>query len=231
MVANNLEYMLQLARSMGVGVLIANQSMQDLRKGNIDLIPAIEANCRLRQWFSVSSGDDQERLIRSSGTTVDTSMGRSTSFGVDGTQGSTSYSESEKVVTRLTINDILLTNDHPFRSILRVSRGAGYAQFGGMPVIIQSQYHITKEEYQRRKALPWPSAEGAFLPSAHTLTAPTQANNFSTTQPGFSWSEEVIGAAESPPLTPDGEQDLNSLFDNLRGDIEQPPRRRRKGNK
>ena len=31
MVASNLEYMLQLARSMGVGVILANQSMQDLK--------------------------------------------------------------------------------------------------------------------------------------------------------------------------------------------------------
>jgi type IV secretory pathway TraG/TraD family ATPase VirD4 len=54
MVAGNLEYMLQLARSMGIGVILANQSMEDLKKSSVNLIPAIEANCRLRQWFSVS---------------------------------------------------------------------------------------------------------------------------------------------------------------------------------
>src|SRR5690606_19749313 len=32
MVASNLEYMLQLARSMGVGIILANQSMEDLKK-------------------------------------------------------------------------------------------------------------------------------------------------------------------------------------------------------
>jgi len=67
MVASNLEYMLQLARSMGVGVILANQSMEDLKKSTTNLIPAIEANCRLRQWFSVSSSDDQQRLINASG--------------------------------------------------------------------------------------------------------------------------------------------------------------------
>lgn len=230
MVANNLEYMLQLARSMGVGVIIANQSMQDLRKGNIDLIPAIEANCRLRQWFSVSSGDDQERLIRSSGLTVETLTSRSQSVNSEN-KTSSSVTTSEHIAPRLTINDILLVNDHPFQSILRVSRSAGYAQFGGMPVIIQSQYHISKDEYQRRKAMPWPSAAGAFLPSTQQPTLSQAATTAPAAQPSFSWSEEEIGGSDVPPLTNAAEQDLNTLFDNLRTDIGQPPRRRRKGNK
>lgn len=230
MVANNLEYMLQLARSMGVGVIIANQTMQDLKKGNIDLIPAIEANCRLRQWFSVSSGEDQERLMRSSGVTIDTAISRSTSVKDDGKR-STSYTETEQVVPRLSINDILLTNDHPFRSILRVSRGDGYAQFGGMPVIIESQYHITRQEYQRRKALPWPAAEGAFQPRAEAIAGERATGIRPQSKSGIQWSEEVIGGPPNPPLSPAGEQDIKTLFDSLRTDIEAPAPRRRKGNK
>jgi hypothetical protein len=67
MVAHNVEYMLQLARSMGVGIILANQSLQDLG----ELLPAVEANCRYRQWFAVSSLDDRRRLIESSGETVE----------------------------------------------------------------------------------------------------------------------------------------------------------------
>ena len=77
MIARNLEYMLQLARSMGVGVIIANQSMQDLKKSSMDLITPIESNCRYRQWFSVSSAEDRERLVKSSGETVDLLVSRS----------------------------------------------------------------------------------------------------------------------------------------------------------
>ena len=67
MVARNIEYMLQLARSMGVSVILANQTMQDLRTSTADLIPPIEANCRYRQWFAVSSAEDRRRLVESSG--------------------------------------------------------------------------------------------------------------------------------------------------------------------
>ncbi len=164
MVANNLEYMLQLARSMGVGVILANQSMEDLRKGNTNLIPAIEANCRLRQWFSVSSSDDQQRLMEGSGLTVDRQRGWSSSTNSQGGT-TTTFSETEQVVNRFTMNDVLLTSDHPFRSILRIGRGAGYAQYGGMPVIIESEFHISETEYQRRRAMPWPEAAGTFVPA------------------------------------------------------------------
>lgn len=163
MVASNLEYMLQLARSMGVGVILANQSMEDLKKSTTNLIPAVEANCRLRQWFSVSSSDDQHRLIDGSGLTVDRALSRSVSRDSEGRQ-SVSYSENEQVVSRFTINDVVLTSDHPFRSFLRIGRGAGYAQYGGLPVIIESAYHISPEEYKRRKTLPWPSGPGMFTP-------------------------------------------------------------------
>ena len=69
MVAKNLEYLLQLARSMGVGVILANQTMEDLRTSRSNLIPTIETNCRYRQWFSVSAVEDRRRLIESSGET------------------------------------------------------------------------------------------------------------------------------------------------------------------
>lgn len=228
MVANNLEYMLQLARSMGVGVILANQSMQDLRKGNVDLIPAIEANCRLRQWFSVSSDDDQQRLIRSSGLTVETMTSRSQSVNSDG-KSSTGVTHSEHIAPRLTINDILLANDHPFRSILRVSRGAGYTQFGGMPVIIESQFHISQEEYDRRKRLPWPAAEGAIQPRVVSRAGEGVAPSPPSNPDDFPWTEEVIGHRESVPLSDDGQQDVATLFDSLRNDLDASTARRREG--
>lgn len=69
--SGNLEGILQIARSMNVGVILANQSMQDFRTRGVDLIPAIEANCRFRQWFGVSSTDDRSRIVRNSGETLE----------------------------------------------------------------------------------------------------------------------------------------------------------------
>jgi hypothetical protein len=214
MVASNLEYMLQLARSMGVGVILANQSMEDLKKSTINLIPAIEANCRLRQWFSVSSSDDRERLIRSSGETVDVAYGRTRTQNSEGKTGY-SYSETERVVPRITLNDVLLTSDHPSRSILRISRGKGYAQYGGMPVIIESDYHITEEEYRRRCAMPWPTPTGTFVPANQT-TKPTMS-----VPQGPTWTQEVIGQEENGGASVDTaaiDEFLNGLKQSLEND-------------
>ena len=229
MVASNLEYMLQLARSMGIGVILANQSLEDLKKGTTNLIPAIEANCRLRQWFSVSSSEDQERLMRSSGLTVDRTLSRSVSMNHEGRQ-SHSFSVSEQVVNRLTLNDVLLASDHPFRSILRISRGSGYAQYGGMTVIIESQYHISRAEYQRRKSIPWPSDPGTFVAGRQP---PPAASGVTTTSPtpssGPQWSEEVIGTTAPQPLSVTQQASVEELFRQFQQALPAPaPRKKRR---
>ena len=67
--AHNLDTILQIARSMNVGVILANQSMLDLKQEN--LIHVVEANCRYRQWYAISSPEEQERLSKGSGETVE----------------------------------------------------------------------------------------------------------------------------------------------------------------
>jgi len=197
MVARNFEYMLQLARSMGVGIILANQSMEDLKTSTADLIPTIEANCRYRQWFSVSSSADRDRLARSSGETVDYLVTRGSSTHSNGGTSS-SVSLSERIVPRLSANDIMLASDHPKHSIVRISRGAGYAQYGGLPFLCESDYHITEDEYERRRGMRWPNREpGTFIPDehAHPTTPPPP--------PGPVVTTEVIGgkpADEDAPL-------------------------------
>lgn len=219
-VANNLEYMLQLARSMGVGIILANQSMEDLRKAGSNLIPAIEANCRLRQWFSVSSQEDRERILRSSGETIDTTRSWSTTKTDTGIN--TSTAESEVVVPRITMNDLLLMSDHPFQSLFRVSRGLGQAQFGGFPVIIQSEHHISKDEYRRRCSMSWPDTVGAYVPKDYRKsTAPAEPRR---TGPRF--TEETIDGSSSSPSPEEVEEFFEDVERQFFGQP-QPPRPKR----
>ena len=220
MVAGNLESMLQLARSMGVGVILANQSMEDLKKSTVNLIPAIESNCRLRQYFSISSSEDRDRIIQNSGETVDIEYGRTSKELTNG-EWQHSYSESERVVPRISKNDILTVSDNPYRSILQITRGAGYAQYGGYPVIIQSNFHISKAEYERRRQMPWPSLPGMISPKERApkkvVPDPT-AMRTSTT--------EVIGA---PEPTSDGVTDaaIQDFFDSIQDAAPQSPSQNR----
>lgn len=195
MISRNIEYMLQLARSMGVGVILANQTMQDLRTSKADLIPAIESNCRYRQWFAVSSEDDRNRLVRGSGETVDLAETRTYTSGPNGSSTSVSY--QEQVVPRLRPNEILLASDHPRQSIVHISRGVGYAQYGGMPFIVEGEYHVSQQEFERRKSTPWPEAgNGAFVPGTLAANSPAEA----TARPaGPVITTEIIDNGELSP--------------------------------
>jgi hypothetical protein len=78
-----------------------------------------------------------------------------------------SFSESgnEFIGPRLTKNDIKRVTDDDRKSIIQLTRGAGYSQYGGLPLIVESGFHITQEEYERRRDSPWPADEhGTFVP-------------------------------------------------------------------
>ncbi len=173
MASRNLDYLLQLARSMGVSVILANQSMQDLKR--YDLTATLETNCRYRQWFAISGWEDQERLSKSSGETVDTldSLSVTHSINANGASDSTNFSTRQFVGPRLTNNDIKLISDDDRKSVMLINRGADYAQYGGMPVVIESPFHISMSEYERRRDEPWPSGDiGTFLPCETELELP-----------------------------------------------------------
>jgi len=201
MVANNLEAMLQLARSMDVSVILANQTMADLKKSRTNLIPAIEANCRFRQCFGLSLAEDRDRVIKSSGETIDYLS--SISMPAGGGWSDTTTTIQQHILSRLGINDVLLATDHPHHSIVRITRGKGYAQYGGMPFVVEADYHISREEYERRKATPWPTGlPGTFVPCQFQPAPQTRST---TTGPVV--TTEVVGsvvpdATPSPPSRP-----------------------------
>ncbi|MEZ6127090.1 MAG: hypothetical protein R3C59_00240 [Planctomycetaceae bacterium] len=200
-VANNLESILQLARSMNVGVILANQSMEDLRTSTTDLIPALEANCRYRQWFAVSSSDDRARVVANSGEVIEEFQVRNVND--DGV----TYAYAERVMPRLTQNDVLLISDHPLQSIVTITHGDGYAQYGGMAVGVESGYHISRDEYKRRKEMSWPAPNnGAFIPrelreSCTTEVTPTSPRGPVVTTEFFGRrdDEDAAGAVNLPP--------------------------------
>ena len=170
-----------------------------------------------------ASIEDFERLIKSSGETVDIEYGRKSDPKPDGTVRY-SYSESERVVPRITMNDVLLTSDHPFRSFVQITRGEGYAQYGGFPVIIESNYHISEAEYRRRRAMPWPSLPGMLPPGSRTPTPAPKPETSVASGPAV--TQEVIGTGDDPNASPDA---IDKFFKGLNEAFEPPTPRRRKG--
>jgi len=168
-VSNNLELFLQTARSMNIGVILANQALSDLKKPGVDLVSTVRTNTRYRQLFAVGEMQDLQEVIFSSGETLMHSrswnqMLGMTFFGMGGAVKS--QTTSEVVSPRLRVNDLLLASDHPRQSICHVRRGEGFAQYGGMPFVVESAYHISALEYENRKRASWPpQTEETFTPT------------------------------------------------------------------
>jgi type IV secretory pathway TraG/TraD family ATPase VirD4 len=170
-IAKNLELFLQTARSFNIGVVLANQSLRDLKSNDFDLASTVKTNCRFKQYFSVSDPMEIAELSKSSGDTLihnrSTSLGGQALSFLVGRYLYDTMTFTEQQVPRLSTNQILLAGDNPKQSIVQLRRGAGYAQFGGFPFVLSGTHHISAEEYERRKLLPWPDAtEGTITPSS-----------------------------------------------------------------
>ena len=158
--AKNLELFLQTARSFDIGVILANQSMSDLKTTDVDLASTVKTNCRFRQNFSVSDPAEITELSNVSGETVIHGKSFLVPSAVleilTGRTFADAVTLSEQVIPRMSTNQILLAGDHPEQSIVRIRRGEGYAQYGGFPFVLHSCHHISFEEYQRLQNQEWP---------------------------------------------------------------------------
>lgn len=161
-VSDNLELVLQQARSLDVGVILANQTLGDLKAVDADLIPTVRANTRFRQIFAASDLVEQEEIVKTSGETTVYSRAWSQYLG-NALGASARLSLTETLSPRLRVNDVLLATDHPQQSIVQIRRGDGYAQYGGFPFVMTSSFHIGRDEYERRKRAPWPERDGETI--------------------------------------------------------------------
>ncbi len=160
-VAHNLELILQTARSMNIGVILANQSLKDLDTPGSNLMSTVRTNTRFKQVFAASDLFEQQELVQGAGETVILSRSWTGYLGAGFLPGGlASAAGTETVTPRLRPNDILLATDDPFQSIVCIRRGKDYAQFGGMPFVMTSAYHITPKEYEDRRKAPWPDRPG-----------------------------------------------------------------------
>ena len=159
-VSGNIEVLLQMARSHDISLILANQCLDDLRSPGADIASTVINNTRVRQIFGVSTPDDLRDLTFVSGERLifPESKGVSETAGIFGMVRSIVTTLKPTPTPKLRVNDLIEASDHPNRSIFALKRGEGLAQFQGYPFIMESCYHITPDEYERRRNLEWPTA-------------------------------------------------------------------------
>ncbi|MEO8271081.1 MAG: TraM recognition domain-containing protein, partial [Aureliella sp.] len=152
MISDNLDIVFQQARSLNIGMMIANQSMGDLRNAGPVLLSAIEGNCAIRQWLSVNTADDIEHLTKLFGSykkvhekVTESPRGRS-------------VSRELKNEPRITTNNLQQISDDPFLSVVQIDgERHGFARYRGVPFVLRNSFHISDQEYRERLKFQWPT--------------------------------------------------------------------------
>ena len=158
MATENLDQMLQMARSHDIGLVLCNQSLSDLKANSPKVFHAVNGSCAVRQWFSVNANDDLEMMEHLMGTREEIQVSTTRSS----RDSSTTYRTEH--VPRARVTDLHAISENPKLSILQISGlGVGYARYNGTPFVCYSDYHISAAQYEKRKKALWPTNyEGMF---------------------------------------------------------------------
>ena len=147
----NFKIILEQARSFGISAILANQTQSDLNTHDVDLRPTIRTNTRTKMYFSMSDPEEVESLVKSSG---EEAAIHSATYNLYSTKG------PMQIKPRLKSNDIIKVSDHPLNFILNISRGSGYSQYGGVPLIVRTTYPLKTEDYIANSQKDWPEIQG-----------------------------------------------------------------------
>ena len=135
---------------------MANQTRSDLKTPDVDLRTTVNTNTRFKQFFSVTDPNEMTNLSELSGDEL--GILTSSSITYSSKESSTSETFADTLKPKLMRNDILKISDHPLDSIIHISRGSGYSQFGGACLHIRSTWPISKETYDQRATEAWPKS-------------------------------------------------------------------------
>lgn len=189
---------LQQARSMGIGLILANQTNADLRITDTDLKDTVQSNTRFKQYFAMGNPEEREELSKNSGETRYWDLG---------------------LGPRLMLNDLIEITDERQGSIVLISRGQGLTQYGGLAFPLRSFYHITEDEYKLRNTASWPLPTDCTLVNRHkerVTPGPSESERPLSVA-------NILSEDEPPPTVSDKTQRsewaqrLRSLYENRKG--------------
>ena len=155
-VSRDIQTFLKQARSMGIGVILANQTLSQLDEGGPSMVADIEENTTLKVVFSANDPGHRRVLTELSGETVYHLL----SF--DQEQECTTVRED--LGARLRPNDLIGLGAQEDLCLVHFKRNRGFSCYDGFPFIARTFFHITGEEYTSRQRSVWKHEPGTFVP-------------------------------------------------------------------
>ncbi|MEQ9094956.1 MAG: TraM recognition domain-containing protein [Phycisphaerales bacterium] len=189
-IASNLELVLRQARSKNISCILSNQSISDLKSGGIDVTATVQANTRVRQYFAASDIGQQDLIQRSGGEVFlhEAEVGYAIEE-LDFDRGPLSEVPPQTVLAgQIGYDEIISMTDDPDMCVLHVTRGSGLTQFSGYPILMRTDYHVSKRRFDRWKAKPWPRnrPETIVAPSPDDLAKRARSPFIDGDDPGVS---------------------------------------------
>lgn len=234
--AENLKILLEMARSMGVYLLLSHQDISQLKTADYDITSTVESSTTFKCYFESSSLNSMRQLEEYSGEFREPSLSWSQRIppGVDDNDDSafslarayprTEFGPplatiSERVRFRLTRNEILAVSAHPLQCFVRFRADRGLTQYAGQWTKIECEFPIPFDEYKARLETP--------LPTEHPACVVVEGRKDEEAQP-------TTGLPNRPlPVTPPSKAvdhaiaaRLRELQDEIRGGNGRPGERR-----
>ncbi|MEQ1825212.1 MAG: helicase HerA-like domain-containing protein [Pirellula sp.] len=173
-----LQLALRQARSLGITVLLLNQTVDDLKTAKNNFVPTVEGNTAIQMWLNAPGRDAIDQIQRLGGKYIDHLHAEAFDA-----QGNRRVSKQEVLVDRYDATTISRVSSERGQYIVRITNNDGYAQYNGIPFVAQADFHLTSTEYLRRCSAPWPAqtaqsvivgqaAQTTLLPAASVSATP-----------------------------------------------------------
>ena len=171
-ISDGIKLIFEQFRDLGGTIIAAHQTAGQLRRQGTDLGDTIDSCTAVKQVFRASDLLSIERLEKMSGTRRDKMptwyqrYERGTGELTErydpllAEEGLVRITEEERA--RYDRNELLAISSRRHSSLVRFTFGSGYTQFAGATIPMVSRYHISFDEYKRRRQMPWPTSPGAF---------------------------------------------------------------------
>jgi hypothetical protein len=174
LVAGNLKILLEMARSMGVYLILSHQDMSQLKTPGFDITSTVESSTTLKVVLEASSlaalkdmeqysGEVREPLLSwAQRVFPGLDVNDSAAFSPDRAYPLHDFQPAlanvaERERYRLTRNEILALSAHPLRGFVRSRSDSGLTQYAGQWTAIECEFPTTAEEYEARSNTPWPT--------------------------------------------------------------------------
>ncbi len=165
MVADALDVLLTQAKALGIGVILCNENVSQLKNGGMDLTCVVQGHATVQCWFQVNDLAGANELNRLGGKYRRWAISYTTD-----PNGNTRVANRREVIDdRVDQNLIAEVGSDRTRFFMRITKNHGYAAFDDLIFVARMTYMISNEDYNNMCNSRWPRGTLGTISNAYAL--------------------------------------------------------------